>query len=408
MRILTNEYICNAPDFKKPAKGGPANFARLFFNFIRKSSKKHEWIGLMITKSNPNKKSPPIKRLNDRQLGRMTYEFLIPRELTEEILKAKKIKNPREILNKEIEQLSCLIKEINPDIVFLNGFALSNWIILEASHLAKKPIVIQHAGIWTFEVDIYKDFFSPSAIKMMIEMEKDSSRLVDAEIFLNDFSRRWFEKKVLKKAKSKKITKIIPLPVDAEFFKKESSKTKKFKFDKNFFNIGMIARWDRIKNHEAVANLAAMLAKKKIPWKIHSVTQIPDTKNQTALKNKYKKNIDIIEHLTKEKVGDFCKACDLMIIPSIFETAGYIAIEALACGTPTAISSNIGFVDDYLKNGAKDWIIDFNDTKKAIDQITKIKDKPLPEKLKKALLEKHQIEKVFKQYISLFEELIKR
>jgi glycosyltransferase involved in cell wall biosynthesis len=408
MRILTNEYLCNTPNFKKPAKGGPANFSRLFFDFLMKESKKNEWVGVVIRDLDQKNKTFSIRKLRDQQTGRSIYKFSFPHDLAQKILKAKKTTDPEKILSKTIDYLAIFIEKINPDIVFLNGFSLGNWILLKAAHQAKKPIAIQHAGIWTVELEIYKDFFSLSGVKIMKEMERDSSRLADAEIFLNDFSRRFFAKNVYKKTKNAKTIKIIPLPVDIDFFKKTFTDKKLFNFNKDFFNIGTIARWDRIKNHQAIADLAALIDKQKISWKIHVVTKIPETKKAMTLKNKYRKHIDIVGHLTKEGVKDFFHSCNLVILPSNFDVSPGIVLEAMACGKMTAISKNVGFIDDYVKNGAKDWIIDFNNPQKAIAQINKIKGKSLPEKLKRELFKKHQAKKVFKQYTSLFKDLSKK
>ncbi len=405
MRILTNEYLCNVPNFKKPAKGGPANFARLFFNSLKESGDKHEWQGILIESSLKVKKTS-LTKLKD-QRGRIAYRLRIPYEDMSSITKGEQVIDPRETLSESIKKLSSLIKRLSPDVVFLNGFSLSNWVLLAAAHEAKKPIAIQHAGIWTVELDIYKDFFSKAGLKMMKKMELESSELATAEIFLNDFSRRRFTGLVLKgKQKNRKKSLIIPLPVDISFFKERNEdKSSRFDWNDKEFNIGTIARWDRIKNHEAITKIAELARKKKLPWKIHSVVVIPDTKAKASLKKRYRRSIDVIGHLTKEEVKDFCRSNDLVIIPSKFDVSPTILLEALACGTPTAISENVGFIDDYKKYDSKKWVIDFNDPQKAIDSIKKIAGKNPPPRLKRELFKKHEASNVFEQYLSLFKKL---
>ena len=409
MRILTNEYACNVPDFKEPAKGGPANFARLFFNFTTKDSKKHLWQGIIFRELDEKSASYSLKKLKDLRANREIFLFKMPQSFTTSVLKAKKVGDCRSMLSEPIAKLSNLIRRISPDIVFLNGFSLGNWMIMEAARSAQVPVAVQHAGLWGVELDVYRDFYSPAGIKMMKDMERDVSRFAAAEIFLNDFTKGYFDKNILKdKRQRKSSVKVIPLPVELSFFKPGQRKNDRFLFDPKMFHIGIIARWDRIKNHEALADLAQTANEKGLPWSFHSVTKIPDTKKKITLKNKYRRNIDVIGHLTKEDIREFCSSNDLMIIPSKFDVSPTTLLEALVCGTPTAISKNVGFVDDYKKHGAKDWIIDFDDPDKAIRQIKRIIRKKIPAKLIKDLQRKHDSKKVLKEYLSLFQEIIKK
>lgn len=407
MKILTNEYLCNVPDFKKPAKGGPANFSRLFFNYLKKDRADHEWIGVVLRELDKNSEKMRIRKMPDRQNHHFAYKFSLPFDLVKKVLQAKKISAPEKIFHKPVVYLSEFIKKISPDVVFLNGFSIGNWVILKAAKLAGIPIIVQHAGIWTIELNAYKHLYSKAGLKIMELMYKDSSLLTNAEIFLNSFCKKIFQKNVLKKTtKIKKITKIIPLPVDFSFFKKYKNTNSSFKFDKKNFNIGVIARWDRIKNHEAVADLAALISAQNLPWKIHSITKIPRSKKNAQLKKKYRQHVDVIDHVSKEGVADFIHNIDLLILPSKFETTGAVVLEAIASGKPAAISSSVGLADDYLKNGGKKWIINFNDADEAISQISRIKGYALPKKLTQQLISKHNHNKIFKQYLSLLKKII--
>lgn len=407
MKILTNEYLCNTPNLKKPAKGGPANFARLFFNFLKKEDKKLEWQGIIINDLDPNNKEIFFKTL-EADSKRNIFYFSLPFLLTEKIRKAKKVLDYRQVLKDPLEKLTTVIKEKSPDIVFLNGFSMGNWLILEAAYKNNIPVIIQHAGIWFKELEVYKDFYSTAGVKMMKQMEKDSSIFSNEEIFLNDFSRSYFDQKVLKgkRAKKNKFT-IIPLPVDFNFFKKSDTQKTKFNFDKKKFNIGLIARWDRIKNHEAAARLSVEIKKNNLPWVINSVTRIPESNINADIKKIYRENIRVIDFLSKKEIKDFCSHNDLVIIPSKFDVSPTVLLETLACQIPVAISPNVGFVDDYYKLGADDWVIDFEKPQLAVESLKKIKKKKLPIKLTRHLIKKHNLENVFEQYLSLINDLKK-
>lgn len=408
MKILTNEYSCNTPNFQEPAKGGPANFARLFFNFLNHKDKGLKWCGLIIKNSDKTSKNILSKVIKDSRKNRFIYELSLPISLSEKVLRAKKISDPKIILKDPIKKLSSIIKKIAPEIVFLNGFSLTNWLLLVAAKENNIKVVIQHAGIWTKEIDIYQDLFSASGAKIMKQMERDSSVLSDKEIFLNTFSQKIFNQKVLqdkRSANNKSV--IIPLPVDFSFFNKQNKSKKEFNFDKTKFNIGVVARWDRIKNLEAVVTISKAIKAKKLPWGINSVTNIPLSRKNISLKTAYRKNINIISFLNKEEIKDFCLQNDLIIIPSHFDVSPTVLLEAIACKTPVAISANVGFVDDYLKYGASDWVIDFNKPQIAITQLEKIKCKKLPAKITNELINKHNLLKVFEKYLVLLNNLRK-
>ena len=408
MKILTNEYSCNTPNFQEPAKGGPANFARLFFNFLSKKNKKIKWYGLIVRTSDKVSGSLSSKVIKDDRKNRFIYDLSLSASLSQKILKARKVSDPKIILKDPIKKLSSIIKKIAPDIVFLNGFSLTNWLLLVAAKENNLKVVIQHAGIWTKEIEIYQDLFSDSGVKIMKQMERDSSVLSDKEIFLNTFSQQFFDKKVLQgKRDSSNKSVIIPLPVDFSFFKRQSKPKKEFNLNKERFNIGVVARWDRIKNLEAVVKISKAIKSKKLPWAINSVTNIPLSDKNINLKTAYRKNINVISFLNKEEIRDFCLQNDLIIIPSHFDVSPTILLEAVACKTPVAISTSVGFVDDYLRLGASDWVINFNNTKTAISQLETIKYKKLPTRVAKALINKHDLLKVFEKYLVLLNNLRK-
>lgn len=408
MKILTNEYLCNTPDFKQAAKGGPANFARLFFNFLKDKKKNNlEWHGLIINDLDDSNKKFFCRKFADFRKNRYIHKFSFPFFYSKKILKAKKVANYRQILEEPISRLNILISKIGPDVVFLNGFSLGNWLILEASRLNGIPVVIQHAGIWSKELEIYKDFYSPAGVKMMELMEKESAEYSAAEIFLNYFSRRFFYRRVVVSRRPKAgHSVVIPLPIDFRFFRDNKNSGLSFVFEKNIFNIGMIARWDRIKNHEAVAFLAEEVKSRGLDWDFHVITRIPDSQKNIKVKNIYRRHIEVIDFLPKDKIRDFCQSNDLIIIPSHFDVSPTVLLEALACGTPVVISPNVGFVDDYRRYGASDWIIDFENPEVAIRRLKKIKGKSLPASLKRELFKKHDPDKVFKKYAAIFSSLI--
>lgn len=395
MLIFSNDYRANLPGSKHPAKGGPANFAKRFKSFLKKE--KHSWLGLVVKFSST--KSPKVKLLSQTK-NLQYYKLIISKLLAKRIgITPKKI-NAEKLFRSEISLIAELIRKTKPDIIFLNGYAIHCWLILKAAQKEKVPVAIQHAGIWTKELQMYKDFYSSSGRKIMEEMERDIPKIADAEIFLNSWSQRYFNDNVAKTDKNK--THVIPLPIDFFFYQNKDKKV-----SKNIFNIGIIARWDRIKNHEIIARLAEQAKKDDLLWQFNSITKIPKTSKNKEIKKLYRKNIKIVSQTNQAGIRNFCKKMDLIILPSKFETAGFIVLESIASGTAVAISPNVGFVDDFKRYGAKDWIIDFENINLAIKKISKIANRPMPIKLKKFLITNHSSDKVFNSYMNLFKQITK-
>ncbi|MFA5021236.1 MAG: hypothetical protein WC517_04230, partial [Patescibacteria group bacterium] len=210
MIIFSNDYLANLPGSKKQAKGGPANFAKRFKSFLMQTEDDCLWIGLIIN-FKKSIKQPRIKKIGETGESLRYYRLNIPERLIKKISRAPKKINAAKEFKSAIDLLAGLMKKTKTDVIFLNGYALSNWLILKAAETAAIPVAIQHAGIWTKELEMYHDFYSPAGRKMMEDMEKEITKIAAAEIFLNDWSRKYFNTKVGKTAGDK--THIIPLPV---------------------------------------------------------------------------------------------------------------------------------------------------------------------------------------------------
>lgn len=399
MLILSNGFPTNMPNSEVVSQGGPANFARLFYNDISFCSK-NSWIGVMFKKSNFS--SPRFKKIHAFP-GRTYYQMYLPKNELKNITRAKPGTNPNKILKQTIDRMADFMKKANPDVVFLNGFGVFNWILLKAARQSSIPVVIQHAGILTKEVNLHKELFSLTGKKIMEEMEKDSTNLTQVEIFLNTWSKNYYFQNVAKRRDEHSY--IIPLPFNFSSFKQqvnENSRSISFKLDQKKFNIGVIARWDKIKNHSAILALAKEISKQNLSWQIHVVTKIPD---QDTRKKEYEKYISVIPELDRVGILNFCRSMDLLIQPSVFDVSPTVVLEATASDTPIAISSTVGYVDDFISNESKDWVIDWDKAKEAVKKISKIKGRRMPHALRKYLMYHHDHGRTIKAYIDLFSKV---
>lgn len=99
---------------------------------------------------------------------------------------------------------------------------------------------------------------------------------------------------------------------------------------------------------------------------------------------------------------------DLMILPSHFDVSPHVVPEALFNGVPTLISPNVGWVSDYQRTGAKNWIIDFGNPEKVVKRILELKNKLIPEKLIKTLMQNSNPEYSLKKFLNVFKKIISK
>src|SRR3989344_863738 len=401
MIILSNGFPTNMPNSEEVSQGGPANFARLFYTHIV-SATTHKWIGVMFYGNNVKK----VRLEKSFSLPQRDYfKLYLPKKYFRLITRAKKIDDPSKILQEPIARIATLIKKERPDVVLLNGFGFLNWIILKASEQSGVPVVIQHAGIWTKKLRLHKHNYSAAGRKIMEKMEKDSTRLSAVEIFLNTWSRDYYQKHVAKRQDGNSL--IIPLPFDFSSFADTPKNQKKTVGigSENVFKIGTIGRWDKIKNHKALLSLAKAAKRVNLPWQFYAVTKIAKTRYPEIKKRDYEKNVKVIRSLDRVGIYDFCRSMNLLILPSLFDVSPTVVLEAVSSGTPISISPNVGYVNEFKKCGAANWIINFNSAINAAIKIKKIAGKPLPQALKNAVIKQHNHKNVLSSYLCLLKAL---
>ena len=253
---------------------------------------------------------------------------------------------------------------------------------------------------------MHKDLYTKHGRKLMKDMERDSTRLAQAEIFLNVWSKNYYQRNIAVGSKHKTV--VIPLPFDFATFQQLGTDTNSptVAFDKEFFHIGTIARWDKIKNHKMILAIAKMAKKRSLPWKFHSVVAIPDSKKHRGARAEYAKYINVIPPVDRVGISNFCKSVDLLVLPSLFDVSPTVVLEALATDTPIMISPNTGYVHDFYAHGGKSWVIGPKNVKAAIRRISSLLGKHIPITLKKQIISKHDHKKVLASYLDVFTRVV--
>lgn len=355
MLIFSNDYRSSLPNTDFNVKGGPPRFSLDFSAYALAHG--HTWVGLL----HDTTAKGPYESLGG---GAGKTFFSVPvKAATYEALKGlRQNVSPYVFFADEIAIVEDILNVVSPDIVFINGFSAFAWILSVASSRLGIPVVIQHAGIWRKEVDLHAELFTPESRELCYVMEREAAEHVSANIFLNTFSQKAFEQIV--GATRVANAHVIPLPhpgwpfADSFGPKANSSRT-----------LGIVARWDRIKNHEAVLALAEEIRSQSLPWRIHSVTSIPNTPIKTEFKNRYREFVEVVAPMNRDSLGEFFRASDALILPSHFDVSPTVVMEAIASGVPTLISPNVGWVSEYEECGMHSWIGDFSRPDTIVNQL---------------------------------------
>lgn len=377
-------------------EGGPARFSVHFRKFF--TTNKTQLKPLIFSYIKQDGFSPELKK---HTIGKQDFfEIIYNAERLHSLYKQDVSKKDFEKeLAPVIQLVEKWLQDSTVDLVFLNGFSLLNWVFLKAADRAGVPIVSQHAGVWKKEVFISgQTAFSAGARRAFYDMERDLYKWSTHHIFLNQFSKQVFiDSYNCENSINKKVS-IIPLPIDFKNNQKRISKES--------ISIGMVARWDRIKNHAAFLRLADSPAKPK-GWELHSVVKIPPTSTSSVAAH-YKEKIKIHEPMEHGALGVFYKQIDVLVLPSYFETFGGVAAEAFLSGTPVIVSKTTGFSELLHRFKLDDHIIEPSISGRKMVKIIQgiLQKKQAYQKKYNMLIEylrkEHNPQKVFSAYSTIF------
>lgn len=398
INILYNESHSNLHTQTLNPQGGPSRFSQSFRDYFL-AKKEVNLIPVLFSHEDGNKK-PYIRTTS--QDSKEFFELVYDRNSINSFYK-KNITKPHLIkhLAPWIAQLEEFFEGKKPDLIFLNGFGLTNWMLLHVAHKKNIPVAIQHAGVWKKEVQRVKEGFSPAIRKIFYDLERDTARWCAMHIFLNTYSKKVFMD-AYKKALKKKIPSIvIPLPISVAAI----PKNKKNKSGK--VSIGIVARWDSIKNHTAILRLASS---KFLPshWSVNAVTRIP---RPSDFSKKYTEVVTIHKPMSPELLTNFYASTDITILLSHFDVSPTVIAESFAAGTPVIISDKVGWQDEYKACGLEDHIVPTRIGGKTLVAVIKkvlsqqSKNTTKYKKFSKYVARTHSPKKVFDDYFSLFQSI---
>ena len=255
-----------------------------------------------------------------------------------------------------------LINLLNPDVVqtwlphgdFLGGIA---------SRLAGINKVI-----WNIRYSSLKNRVVKLKTIFLINILSKLSYIIPKEIIVNS-------KSGLKNCKdlgycNDKLT-LIHNGYDLLNFKQDKRKNlirKKFKIDKKTHLLGLVARYDRTKDHQNLLNALFLVKNKNIKFFCVLIGQ--NIKNKILVKEINKLGLSsYVKLIDKSKnIFNYLRALDIHVISSKTEGFPNVVAEAMACGTPCVVT-DVG--DSALIDGKTGWIVPPNNSIKLANTIEK-------------------------------------
>lgn len=122
-------------------------------------------------------------------------------------------------------------------------------------------------------------------------------------------------------------------------------------------------------------------------------------------------NITILETISPNKIADFFKSIDVLIIPSKEEAGPLVGIEAMASGK-LIISTRVGAMEDRLLGTLNNFWFDISDTDTLVNQIQAISNMEsnevicIKENVRQHYIENYSVNRISKKYIKLFDNQI--
>lgn len=235
------------------------------------------------------------------------------------------------------------LRRIGPDLVLVNGTYYRPWCLRIAARSLGLPVVVQYHGSAVRESEGMVD---PRALPLVSAIERD---------VLSGALRVLFPS-TLAQAQAPRVTGmdsvqsvIIPNAVPDIFFAAQGAHDAR--------SLGFILRWEQVKNTRFVEAFISRNETLPEPYTLSLISDIHDDPVRRP----------VSPHLTVRPAYDtlalatFYASQAAVICPSVFETFGNVAAEAVASGTPAIVSRAMGVSEVFASVGMERLIVDFSE-----------------------------------------------
>lgn len=292
-----------------------------------------------------------------------------------------------------ITKIDTIIEREKPNISIIMGTFFFPWSILQSSKNHAIPILHLYIGSAVTE-------FYPEGCKLSKDYKLMEEEFLEYSSHTIFNSKTALEKVFSIFGKLPNSYSIVWNGVPESLFLGEP------KNDRN--GIGYIARYDQFKNPELIIKIYQELKRRNVTINFNLLSNLHEgiPIYQECINRGFS-----ITPQTKDdnELREFYQSRICLIVPSKFETFGNIALESIASGIPSIISSGIGSSEVYMKLGLNDLIFDSKDLNEVCDKLIELqKTRPkIPEDLRKKLKELCSWNKVIDKYLYEARKIIK-
>lgn len=372
---------------------GATHFTSNFFTYFERTP--HILMGVAF--ENPSQsKIMKIKRHRKEKAPWLLIDFSVP---TRDIL-CLPSGEADEYITDAVDRIAEEFASLKPDVFFLNGFSAKAYLLFRAAVKAGIPVVSAHHGLWFLEAFAHS-IIPPEAILRRKAAERDIVALSAKNIFLSYLSKRVFEEYVGEIPPEH--FSLIALPYNSLFAEREDIPTPLRKK----IRVGMVGRWDPIKNHQAYLVLAKEAKARGLDWEFVAATLLnPKVEALVNIHEEYPEFITVYPHMDPEELREFYRSLDIVVVPSHFETFCGVVMEAMLQGKPVLISPGVGWVDAFEEYGLEHWITLFENPARVLEKIKQVVHEAPPQRLIDDVLRDNSPDAVFSLYEKLFSEVV--
>ncbi|MBC7080648.1 MAG: glycosyltransferase [Thermoplasmatales archaeon] len=292
-----------------------------------------------------------------------------------------------------------IIEKIKPGIIHSHSPGFMGVHALIASYKKEIPLFFTyHTFIDDSAYLIIRDKnFQNFAKKLLYQWLRYYMKRCSCIIAPSNYTARYINEKIIEKN-----IEVIPTGIDLKRFetKKNRSGIKKEDGNKIILHVGRIVKE---KNIDLIIESAPYILK-KIDAIFLIVGEGPARKEyEEKVKEKGLQNSFIFTgFVDDEKLLHYYASSDVFVFPSIYETQGIVALEAMASGLPV-VAARAKALPDFIRDGENGYLFDPQNVKEFAEKVIKaIEDKKIAERGME-YVKNFSIEKMAEKLVSLYE-----
>jgi len=260
------------------------------------------------------------------------------------------------------QKIDELIKRYDIKIVeFPNWYAEGFWFMLKAK---KIPAVTR---LHTPYFEILKIENKQASLNDIIRCWLEKRAAIKSGILLSStFAHREFMAKEYRIPKEK--IKVIPLGIDISRYQ-----NKKTDMSHNgHFNILYVSRLEERKGIKVLLSVVPKIVDIYPNAHIFLIGKDADNRYQAAFRKEhggvYLSNVHFLGYVDQEELDKHYRACDLFVVPSLYESFGLVYLEAMKYGKPV-IGCRVGGIPEIIEDGKTGILVSCNDPASLFDKM---------------------------------------